>query len=141
MSKVNILDCTLRDGGYINNWKFGKHTIDGVVKNLSDSNMDIIEIGFLTDKEHTQDDSLFTTTEELNKLEPNEPLQNYIVAILLSIVTCGIYGIYWLYKFYKKVDDVTCENNCILNLVLSLFFSGIVGMAIVQNSINRLQNN
>ena len=78
----------------------------------------------------------YTTTEELNQFDKNEPLQNYIVAILLSIVTCGIYGIYWMYKFYRKVDDVTGENNCILNLVLYLFFSGIVGMAIVQNSLN-----
>ena len=43
-----------------------------------------------------------------------------------------------MYKFYRKVDDVTRENNCILNLVLSLFFSGIIGMAIVQNSLNKL---
>ena len=27
MSGIKILDCTLRDGGYINNWKFGKETI------------------------------------------------------------------------------------------------------------------
>lgn len=80
----------------------------------------------------------YRTTEELNQFEKNEPLQNYIVAILLSIVTCGIYGIYWMYKFYRKVDNVTRENNCIINLVLSLFFSGLVGMAIVQNSLNKL---
>lgn len=25
MSKIQLLDCTLRDGGYINNFRFGKY--------------------------------------------------------------------------------------------------------------------
>ena len=83
---------------------------------------------------------MYVTTEELNKKDQGEPLQNYIVALLLSIVTCGIYGIYWLYKFYRKVDVVTNENNYLLNLLLSLFCSGIVGMAIAQNSFNKLED-
>lgn len=80
----------------------------------------------------------YTTTEDLNSKSSDEPLMNYILSILLSIVTCGIYGIYWLYKFYKKVDEVTGDDNCVLNLILSLLFSGIVGMAIAQNSINKV---
>ena len=27
MSNVKVLDCTLRDGGYINNWNFGEKSI------------------------------------------------------------------------------------------------------------------
>ena len=27
MSNIKILDCTLRDGGYINNWTFGNKNI------------------------------------------------------------------------------------------------------------------
>ena len=30
MSNVKILDCTLRDGGYINNWNFGKEKIQDI---------------------------------------------------------------------------------------------------------------
>lgn len=47
MSNVKILDCTLRDGGYINNWNFGKERIRDIVTNLNASNVDIIELGFL----------------------------------------------------------------------------------------------
>ena len=45
--KISLLDCTLRDGGYINSWDFGKDTITGIVGLLAESNVEIIECGFL----------------------------------------------------------------------------------------------
>ena len=30
---MKILDCTLRDGGYINNWRFSKNFTDNLSKN------------------------------------------------------------------------------------------------------------
>ena len=27
MKNIKVLDCTLRDGGYVNNWNFGKSNI------------------------------------------------------------------------------------------------------------------
>ena len=31
---INILDCTLRDGGYINNWEFGLENIKKTICEL-----------------------------------------------------------------------------------------------------------
>ena len=28
---ITLLDCTLRDGGYVNNWEFGNAEIDGII--------------------------------------------------------------------------------------------------------------
>ena len=44
---IKILDCTLRDGGYINNWEFGFDNIKQIINSLSKSNIDYIECGFL----------------------------------------------------------------------------------------------
>ena len=44
--KIKILDCTLRDGGYYNNWKFSKTQIEEYLKNIYQSNIDYVEIGF-----------------------------------------------------------------------------------------------
>ena len=48
MNKVSILDCTLRDGGYCNNWEFGFDNIKKITNGLVQSNIEIVECGFLT---------------------------------------------------------------------------------------------
>ncbi len=49
---VNILDCTLRDGGYCNDWQFDKRTASAVVHALNDAGADIIEIGYKSPRNH-----------------------------------------------------------------------------------------
>lgn len=44
---AKLLDCTLRDGGHINNSLFGKKVIDGIVNKMYLSNVDYLEVGFL----------------------------------------------------------------------------------------------
>ena len=46
MCKVNLLDCTLRDGGYINDWNFGKKEIIDITNKMSSSGVEVVEIGF-----------------------------------------------------------------------------------------------
>lgn len=50
MNNIQVLDCTLRDGGYCNEWKFGCENIHKIVSGLSEANIDIVECGFLTDR-------------------------------------------------------------------------------------------
>jgi len=47
VGKISLLDCTLRDGGYVNDWKFGNGTMTCVFDRLNEAGVDIIEIGFL----------------------------------------------------------------------------------------------
>ncbi len=44
--KIQILDCTLRDGGYYNNWFFKKDLVQNYLLSCSKSKIDIIELGF-----------------------------------------------------------------------------------------------
>lgn len=50
MNKINLLDCTLRDGGYINNWAFGLETIKNILTKLVTSGVEYIECGYLSEK-------------------------------------------------------------------------------------------
>ncbi len=47
MKKMQLLDCTLRDGGYINDWEFGHDTLVNVFERVVSSGVDVIEVGFL----------------------------------------------------------------------------------------------
>ena len=44
---IKLLDCTLRDGGYINDWNFGHENIVNIFERLVGAGVDIIETGFL----------------------------------------------------------------------------------------------
>lgn len=66
MGSVKILDCTLRDGGFVNNWSFGFLTIKEIVKSLNESRIDIIELGFL-DRDGVEDYN-FTKFNSLNNI-------------------------------------------------------------------------
>ncbi len=50
MRSIRMLDCTLRDGGYLNDWEFGHSNIISIFERLVDSGVDIIEIGFIDDR-------------------------------------------------------------------------------------------
>ena len=42
-----VLDCTLRDGGYVNNWEFDTETARGIIDGLYESGVRYIELGLL----------------------------------------------------------------------------------------------
>ncbi|MBD5548925.1 MAG: 3-hydroxy-3-methylglutaryl-CoA lyase [Lachnospiraceae bacterium] len=50
MNDIQLLDCTLRDGGYVNDWNFGHDNLVSIFERLVDANVDIIEIGFLDER-------------------------------------------------------------------------------------------
>lgn len=71
MSKIRVLDCTLRDGGYINNWEFGKENIKEITNLLSESNTEIIELGFLRDEaNYSSDRAVWNDMHEVEKFIP-----------------------------------------------------------------------
>lgn len=84
MNHVQVLDCTLRDGGYCNNWKFGFENIKRIVSGLVEANVDIIECGFLTNKtSYNPDVTLFTTVEEISRVIP-ENRDNKLFVVMLN---------------------------------------------------------
>ena len=69
MAKINILDCTLRDGGYVNKFAFENKHIFTIISQLQSSGIDIVECGFLDDMHgKTNDSTRFNTCETLNSL-------------------------------------------------------------------------
>ena len=50
MNNIYLLDCTLRDGGYVNNWEFGEENIKEVARKVVQAGVEIIECGYLSTK-------------------------------------------------------------------------------------------
>lgn len=68
MDRVNILDCTLRDGGYINNFKFGEQVQKNIVNKLTKASIDIIECGWLKSNAFNKDYSRFGSIETIKNV-------------------------------------------------------------------------
>jgi 4-hydroxy 2-oxovalerate aldolase len=78
MGRINLLDCTLRDGGYVNDWVFGYDVIKSIIGKLIDSKIDILEIGFMDDKVYKPDRTVFTNTKQMSDLiAPKHPELQY----------------------------------------------------------------
>ena len=75
MNNIKILDCTLRDGGRIIDCKFPDAQTRRIVYSLTQSGLDIIEVGFLRDWRKTQyvgNSTFFTNTSQIKPFIPKE---------------------------------------------------------------------
>ena len=68
---VSLMDSSVRDGGNVNDWNFGKGTINGILTNLINSRIEYIELGYLKNCEYDEDKTLYNTVEEAKRNIPN----------------------------------------------------------------------
>ena len=95
---IKVLDCTLRDGGYVNNWKFGFDNIKNIIDTLSKSNLDYIECGFLKNIDYKEEKSVFSNISQLKKISNSD---NLCLMINYSDI---------------KVEDLDPSNNITLRI-------------------------
>ena len=68
-NKIKIIDCTLRDGGYYNNWLFETETVNQYLNDCHNANIDIIELGFrFLNKDNNFGPYAYSTDNFLSKL-------------------------------------------------------------------------
>lgn len=79
-----LLDCTLRDGGYVNNWEWGFQSAKDIIRLLVQAQIDIVEVGFLRNVEkYNKDVTVCNTIEELNKLLPSNMGNSFFSAMAM----------------------------------------------------------
>ena len=81
MKRVNILDCTLRDGGYLVDAQFGNTAIKGIIRGLTESGIDVIECGFLKDEPHENGSTIFNNAAQIIPYLPEDRKQASYVCL------------------------------------------------------------
>ena len=101
MKDILTLDCTLRDGGYCNEWNFKDNNIRRIISGVKSSGVEIVECGFLTNRiEYCRDKTKYTDLKQLESvLPPRNGETKYVV-----MMNYGEYDIDSLPK---------CEDTCI----------------------------
>ena len=67
MKDIILLDCTLRDGAYINNANFGETSIKGIINKLQLAGVEIIECGWLKDNPYEPGTSYFHVPNDIEQ--------------------------------------------------------------------------
>ena len=81
MDKFNLLDCTLRDGGYITNWNFNDCMIIETIKELIESNLDFVEVGYLNNKPYAPNTVQFNNIGQIGSFLPKDRKKSVILAM------------------------------------------------------------
>lgn len=68
MNTIHVLDCTLRDGGYVNDWRFGDNNAQNIVKLVSASGVDYVELGFIKFCNYEKDKMEFSDMSQISNL-------------------------------------------------------------------------
>lgn len=85
MGKISLLDCTLRDGGYINDWNFGKEAIVGIADKLSNTGVEYFEVGFLKGDSYDENKAVFPDIKSVeNVLIPKHDNLKYVGMLDIS---------------------------------------------------------
>lgn len=85
MRKISLLDCTLRDGGYINDWRFGKETIKGFSQKIAQTGIEFFEVGFLKGNEYNPDRSVFPDADNvIDWIAPKSQSLRYVGMLDMS---------------------------------------------------------
>lgn len=71
MNHAMLLDCTLRDGAYLIDKKFGDNNICGIIEGLVKARVDCIEIGFFQDDGFGEGKTVFKNSYEAKKYIPS----------------------------------------------------------------------
>lgn len=81
MDKYNILDCTLRDGGYITQWQFGENNIKIIIRQMVNAGMDFVECGYLNNKPYEEGSAIFNNIEQIAQFLPENRKDTMILAM------------------------------------------------------------
>lgn len=85
MGNVYLLDCTLRDGGYVNDWNFGEETIRGFSRKIAQTGIEIFEVGFIKGDTYNPDRSVFPDIESITPMiQPKSENMKYVGMLDMS---------------------------------------------------------
>jgi len=91
---IKLLDCTVRDGGYINDWNFGHDTLISLFERITASGIDFIEVGFLDQRRPFDiNRSIAPSTATMDKIYNGLDKHQTQVVGMIDYGTCGIENI------------------------------------------------
>ena len=94
MRELKLLDCTLRDGGFVNDWEFGHNNIISIFERLADAGIDIIEVGLIDERRKFDiNRSIMPDTASIEKIYGLLDRKKSMVVGMIDYGTCDLKNI------------------------------------------------
>ena len=115
MGRIELLDCTLRDGAYIVDGNFGETQISGIIAELNRARIDVIECGWLKNSLHEDGSTYYHLPEDIRRYVKDNKVKS--LAVMID---------------YNRYDDTVlpCNVDSIIDIVRIVFPKGKVDEAI-----------
>ncbi len=113
MNNIRILDCTLRDGGYVNDFNFGRGNIRRIISCLQDAEVDIVECGFLEDCTYDPEASVYNRAEQISEMLP----QNRSSKTMFVAMAC--------YGEYDLAQLSHCDGNSVTGIRVTFHYNEV----------------
>lgn len=111
---IKILDCTLRDGGHLNDSYFGYDNIVNIVNCLNDANIDYIELGFLENCNYDKNRARFSLVSDTNEILKNIQKKKSKYSLLTQVDKYDISNLEDSYL--NNIDMIRVSfHNCYIN--------------------------
>ncbi len=116
MGKRMLLDCTLRDGGYLNDWEFGLDTITSIFERLVSSRVDFIEVGFLDERRiFDYNRSIMPNTISVENIYRKVDKGDAIIVGMIDYGTCSVGNIQsCIESYFDGIRVIFKKASCIL---------------------------
>lgn len=91
MKSIQLLDCTLRDGGFINDWEFGHEEIVNIYERSLSSRVDVIEVGFIDERrEFDKNRTILPDGKSVNEIFAPLKKGSAMIVGMIDYGTCSI---------------------------------------------------
>lgn len=108
-NNIKLLDCTLRDGGYLIDWEFGRSNIINIFERLVSAGVDIIETGFIDDRRPFDENrTIFPDTKSANAIYGKLSKGNSMIVGMIDYGTCS-------------ADNIMPAEECYLDGIRVIF--------------------
>ncbi len=141
---MKILDCTLRDGAYVVDSKFGFNNIRDIITCLSLAGIDIIECGWLRDYDYGKDSVFYRIPKDIEQYLPSKKSEyslmfdygRYDVTQLPK--NDGIIDIIRIAFYKKNIDNIPFVAEYVKNKGYKVFLQPSNIMEYSDKEINKL---
>lgn len=113
LKNIEILDCTIRDGGYLNNWNFDKNVARELYRSLSKAGIDYIEMGYIGTEKYFERSKygIWRFTEEKDLQETVDGIDGAKIALMADFGKSDIEDIIFRNRKYLDLIRIAVHKD------------------------------